>query len=255
MNNIISLIPARAGSKRVKNKNIREFCGHPLIAYTIESALQSGIFDKVIVSTESTEIAEISHHYGAEVPFMRPSEMAADLSPDFEWISYTMERLAQEDREYEYFSILRPTSPFRLPTTIQRAWDIFRRGNADNQYADSLRAVEKCGQHPYKMWVLDEKEQRMQPFVQEKVNGKCGFSLPYQALPKVYVQNASLEISRTDVLSRFGEITGEKIIPFITDSFEGFDINTQQDWEYGQQLATEQSAKLPEIRKSAWVNK
>lgn len=241
MKSVVALIPARAGSKRVKNKNIRVLDGHPLIAYTIASAIGSGVFDMVIVSTESEEIADVAVRYGAEVPFLRPLEYASDTSADIEWVTYTMEQIARGGRHYEYFSILRPTNPFRQPETIRRAWETFLSSGAD-----ALRAVDKCTQHPYKMWVLEG--DKIRPFVAEKIDGKCGYNLPYQVLPEVYAQNASLEIARTDVLKRFGEIAGGEIAAFVAEGYEGFDINTQLDWEYAEKLVAEGKAKLPEIQ-------
>ncbi|WP_287313302.1 hypothetical protein [Moorena sp. SIO1G6] len=149
---VVALIPARAGSKRVPGKNIRRLKGHPLIAYTIAAATQSQVFSAVIVSTDSEEVAEIARYYNAEVPFLRPPEYATDKSPDIEWIDYTLRRLSDLGREFDCFSILRPTSPCRQPQTIQRAWQGFL---AQANQVDSLRAVEKCQQHPGKMWVLN----------------------------------------------------------------------------------------------------
>ena len=148
---VVALIPARAGSKRVPGKNIRRLKGHPLIAYTIAAATQSQVFSAVIVSTDSEEVADIARYYTAEVPFLRPPEYATDKSPDIEWIDYTLRRLNNLGREFDCFSILRPTSPCRQPQTIQRAWQAFL---AQTDQVDSLRAVEKCQQHPGKMWVL-----------------------------------------------------------------------------------------------------
>src|SRR5210317_468694 len=137
---IVGLIPARSGSKRVPDKNIRLLAGHPVVAYTIAAALGSGIFKDVIVSTDSEHYAEIAKHYGAQVPFLRPAELAGDQSPDIEWLEFTLCRLRDTDRKHDCFSILRPTSPFRLPETIQRAWQEF----SAQPGVDSLRAVEKC---------------------------------------------------------------------------------------------------------------
>ena len=120
--------------------------GHPLIAYSISAALQSGVFAAVIVSTDSERYAEIARHYGAEVPFTRRSDYSSDTSPDIEWVEYTLKRLIHENRRYDCFSILRPTSPFRLPETIRRAWTEF----CVETGVDSLRAIEKCSQHPAK---------------------------------------------------------------------------------------------------------
>src|SRR3972149_10475375 len=110
---IIALSPARAGSRRVPQKNIQPLAGHPLMAYTIAAALESGIFRDVIVSTDADRYAEIARHYGAEVPFLRPAALAGDTSPDIEWVEYTLKRLLEKGRRYDCFRILRPTSPFR----------------------------------------------------------------------------------------------------------------------------------------------
>src|SRR4030042_3588219 len=122
---IIALIPARSGSKRVPDKNVRPLAGHPLMAYTIAAARQSGIFGAVVVSTDSARYAEMARHYGAEVPFLRPPEFSGDLSPDIDWVEYTLRRLQDEGRTFDCFSILRPTSPCRTPEPIRRAWGEF----------------------------------------------------------------------------------------------------------------------------------
>ncbi len=240
---IIGLIPARAGSKRVQGKNFRRLSGHPLIAYTIVAALDSKIFSSVIVSTDSPIIAEISQYYGAEVPFLRPTEFAGDLSPDIEWIQYTLFELEQRGFVYDAFSILRPTSPFRQVETIQRAWNQFRQKTE----VDSLRAVEKCKQHPGKMWVV--KEQRISPLLSGGPTQPPWHSTPYQGLPEVYVQNASLEMAWSKVIDQFATISGNKIIPFFTEGFEGLDINDSKDWWYAEHLLAQGEAKLPIIKK------
>ena len=118
---IVALIPARAGSKRVPQKNIRRLGDHPLIAYTIAAARESGVFRDVLVSTDSEEFAKIARHYGAEVPFLRPRVMAGDTSRDIEWVEHTLRELEQVGRRYGCFSLLRPTSPLRTAETIRRA--------------------------------------------------------------------------------------------------------------------------------------
>jgi CMP-N-acetylneuraminic acid synthetase len=235
--NIIALIPARAGSKRVQHKNIRRLGGHPLLAYTISAALDSGIFARVIVSTNTDEIAAIARYYGAEVPFLRPSEYATDTSPDIEWLTYTLEQLGQS---YDCFSLLRPTSPFRQAHTIQRAWREFLAAGA----VDSLRAVEKVTQHPGKMWVLQGR--RMSPLLLSPL-GVPWHSTPYQALPPVYAQNASLEIAWTRVVLQERSIAGQELVPFITDEFEGFDINNEMDWLLAEALLQQQRVTLPAV--------
>jgi N-acylneuraminate cytidylyltransferase len=236
---IVALIPARAGSKRVPDKNIRPLAGHPVIAYTIAAALQSGIFAAVIVSTDSTQYAGIARHYGAEVPFLRPAEFSGDLSPDIEWVESTLERLRNEGRNYDCFSILRPTSPFRLPETIRRAWQEF----LAEEGVDSLRAVEKCRQHPGKMWVV--RGRRMLPLLPLGPAEQPWHSSQYQSLPEVYVQNASLEIARSRVVFEGRTIAGTVLMPFFTQGYEGFDVNNPYDWDLAEHLVREGRAKLP----------
>ena len=238
---IVALIPARSGSKRVADKNIRPLAGHPVIAYTIAAARKSGIFSAIVVSTDSEQYAEVSRKYGAEVPFLRPIEISGDVSPDIKWIEFTLERLKAMGREYDCFSILRPTSPFRLPETIQRAWKEF----LVEEGVDSLRAVEKCREHPGKMWVIRGK--RMIPLLPVGPVDLPWHSTPYQALPEVYAQNASLEIAYSRVVFEGHTIAGDVIMPFLTQGYEGFDVNRPYDWGLAEELVKTEQAKLPEI--------
>jgi CMP-N,N'-diacetyllegionaminic acid synthase len=237
----VALIPARSGSKRVPDKNIRLLAGHPLIAYSISAALQSEIFKAVIVSTDCERYAEIARHYGAEVPFMRPAEYSGDTSPDIEWVEYTLKRLTEEGRNFDCFSILRPTSPFRLPETIQRAWSLFR----NEAGVDSLRAVEKCSQHPAKMWVV--RGRRMVPLLPIGPSDLPWHSSQYPALPEVYVQNASLEIAWSGVVLLERTIAGNVLMPFLTQGHEGFDVNKPYDWELAEHMVRAGAALLPAI--------
>ncbi|MFQ5643645.1 MAG: acylneuraminate cytidylyltransferase family protein [Thiogranum sp.] len=238
---VVALIPARAGSKRVVDKNIRALSGHPLLAYTISAAVQSGIFADVIVSTDSEYYADIARHYGAEVPFLRPQQLAGDVSPDIEWLTDTLDRLRDEGREYPCFSILRPTSPFRMPHTIQRAWQAF----AAEAGVDSLRAVEKCQQHPGKMWVIQGN--RMVPLMPLHSSAQPWHSSQYQSLPVVYAQNASLEIAWTRTVFETGTIAGNVLMPFFTEDYEGFDVNTEYDWSLAEYLVRNNQAQLPPV--------
>lgn len=238
---IVALIPARAGSKRVRDKNVRMLNGHPLIAYTIAAARSCGIFDSVIVSTDSERYAAIARHYGAEIPFIRPAEFSGDLSPDIEWITDILGKLHAVERNFDFFSILRPTSPFRLPETIARAWTLFQAQSG----ADSLRAVEKCKQHPGKMWVV--RGERMLPLMPLTPAERPWHSCQYQSLPEVYVQNASLEIARTDVVLKKGTIAGETMVPFLTRATEGVDVNDERDWWYAEWLLARGEATLPKV--------
>jgi CMP-N,N'-diacetyllegionaminic acid synthase len=239
----IALIPARSGSKRIPDKNIRPLGGHPLIAYSITSALDSGIFSDVIVSTDSFRYADIARYYGAEVPFMRPREMAGDSTRDIEWVMYTLNRLKEQGKVYDCFSIIRPTSPFRLPQTIERAWKLF----LSEKGVDSLRAVEKCNQHPGKMWVV--RGNRIFPLLPFGPEQQPWHSSPTQLLPLIYVQNASLEIAWTNVALEKQSIAGEIIVPFFSEGYEGFDLNHTYDWQIAEELIRNDPAILPTIKK------
>ena len=238
---IVGLVPARCGSKRVADKNIRLLAGHPVMAYTIAAALESGVFADVIISTDSEYYAEIAAYYGAEVPFLRPADLAGDVSPDIEWLAYTLTKLKETGRTYDCFSILRPTSPFRLPQTIQRAWQAF----LAEEGVDSLRAVERCRQHPGKMWVIRSK--RMTPLLPLSPPEQPWHSSQYQSLPEVYVQNASLEIAWTRVVINERTIAGNVVMPFFTEGYEGFDVNNSYDWNLAEHLVENGQAQLPAL--------
>lgn len=218
-----------------------------MLAYTIGPAIESGIFDAVIVSTDSEETAAIARHYGAEVPFLRPAAFATDTSPDIEWVEYTLRELGKRNRSWDAFSLLRPTSPFRTADTIRRAWQQFAR----EQGVDSLRAVELCAQHPAKMWVVEGS--RMRPLLEQpEPRTQPWHSTPYQALPRVYVQNASLEMAWTRVALERRTIAGDVLMPFITEGYEGFDINDPHDWMIAERVLADGAAILPRVAQDAF---
>lgn len=243
----VALIPARAGSKRIPDKNIALLAGHPLIAYTICAARQSGVFDAIIVSTDSERYAAIARHYGAETPELRPAAIAGETSPDIDWVRHTLTRLAESGRAYDAFSLLRPTSPCRKPETIRRAFSQF----AAERGVDSLRAVEKCEQHPGKMWIV--RGARMHPLMPMSAGAVPSHSMQYAALPEVYVQNASLEIAWTRVALEQGSIAGEVLTPFFTEGDEGFDVNRPRDWRVLELALERGEASLPPVDRPAFA--
>jgi N-acylneuraminate cytidylyltransferase len=172
---------------------------------------------------------------------MRPPEFSGDSSPDIDWIEYTLKRLAADGRRCDCFSILRPTSPFRLPETIQRAWREFRAEIG----VDSLRAVEKCGQHPAKMWVI--RGRRMLPLLPIGPADQPWHSSQYPSLPEVFVQNASLEIAWSRVVLDGRTIAGHVVMPFLTRGAEGFDVNRPYDWDLAEHMVQNRAARLPAV--------
>ena len=238
---IIALIPAKSTSQRIQNKNIADLAGHPLMAYSIASALKADVFCKVVVSTDSKRYQEIAIKYGAYVPWLRPECYATPTSPDIDWV-FPLMQLLWEDFHPDAFAILRPTSPFRSAEMICKAWYEFKQ-----ESVDSLRAVEPASQHPGKMWkVYNNRLLPLIPVSMEK-GATPWHSSQSQYLPKVYVQNASLEIAWTKMMFETRTIAGATVMPFYTKGYDGFDINDAWDLVRARYLAKHGHAKLPRI--------
>ena len=242
----VAFVPARSGSERVPGKNVRPLAGHPLLAYAIETALQSGEFARVVVSTDSEEIAEVARWYGADVPFLRPAEYATSTSPDIEWLAYTLEHL---EERYDLFALVRATNPFRGPDTVRRGLEQL----LATPEADSLRAVELVKQHPGKMWTLAEDGRTMAPVLDQSHLEVAWHAGQYQALPRVYVQNSALEVAWTRVVSEEGTREGAVVAPFLTDGLEGFNVDDEEDWERAERLVESGVGVLPQVRRSSFT--
>ncbi|MDB5273810.1 MAG: acylneuraminate cytidylyltransferase family protein, partial [Chitinophagaceae bacterium] len=159
---ILAIIPARGGSKGLPNKNILSLLGHPLIAYSVKAAKDSKHITRVIVSTDSEVIAGVAEKYGAEIPFIRPSEYAQDLSTDLEVFQHALRWLKEEEGYTpDYVVQLRPTSPVRQVSVIDTCIERMLR----NPQADSLRIVTPSPITPYKMWTMEDEESPMQPLL------------------------------------------------------------------------------------------
>ena len=238
MPSAVGLIPARSGSERVPGKNVAPLAGHPLIAYSIASALESGVFGAVVVSTDSEEIAEVARRYGADVPGLRPAEISTATSQDVEWLLHAM-----DSRDDELFAILRPTSPFRSAGTILRALDrLLELGDQ----ADSIRAVEPVKQHPGKMWTLAG--DLIEPLLPQPEGETPLHSRQFKSLPAVYAQNSSLEIAWSRVLDGpLPTISGMRVAPFFTEGAEGFSIDYPGDIEHAEQMVASGEAVLPAV--------
>ena len=243
----VALVPARSGSERVPGKNVRPLAGHPLLAYAIESALQSGVFERVVCSTDSEEIADVARWYGADVPFLRPAEYATSTSPDIEWLAFTLERLEQG---YELFAIVRATNPFRGPVVIRRGLEQL----LATPEADSLRAVELVKQHPGKMWLLAEDGRTMRPLLDQASLDVAWHAGQYQALPPVYVQSSALEIAWSRVVAETGTREGRVVAPFFTDGYESLNVDDEEDWERAERLVASGAAVLTVVGRPPYAH-
>jgi CMP-N,N'-diacetyllegionaminic acid synthase len=238
----VALIPARSGSERVPGKNIAPLAGHPLLAYSIVAARESGCFGAVVVSTDSPEIAEVAASYGGELVALRPREISTTTSPDIEWVLHSM-----QGRDEDAFAILRPTSPFRGAATVVEA---MRRFRELGDRIDSLRAVERCRQHPAKMWVLED--ELMSPLLPQPAGETPLHSRQYQTLPPVYVQTSSLEIAWRRVLEASPPtISGARVAPFFTEGWEGFSIDYPEDLARAEAALERGEARLPALPAAA----
>jgi CMP-N,N'-diacetyllegionaminic acid synthase len=234
---LVAFVPARAGSERVPGKNIRPLAGHPLLAYAIATALESGVAERVICSTDSEEIAEIARWYGADVPFLRPADYATSTSPDIEWLRYT---LAELPEHYDLFALVRPTSPFLGADAVRRGVEQLLL----EPEVDSIRAVELVKQHPGKMWVVEG--ERMRPLLDQSSLAVPWHDSQYQALPEIYVQTSALEVAWARVVES-GTLGGRVRAPFFTAGHEGFSIDSEEDWARAEELAGSAAAALPRI--------
>jgi N-acylneuraminate cytidylyltransferase len=221
--NILSIIPARGGSKGLPNKNILQVAGHPLLAYSIAAGIQSTSITRVICSTDSEKIAEIALSYGAEVPFLRPEKYAMDHSQDIEVFIHALEWL-QKTEQYKPDIIvqLRPTSPIRFINDIETGIDLLR----NNSQADSVRGISETLTTPYKMWKI-----KSNGFLNPLLNlsgEKEPYNLPRQKLPLVYAQNGTLEVIRYKTIIDKKSMTGDNILPLMIDQQYYVDIDTHR---------------------------
>jgi N-acylneuraminate cytidylyltransferase len=226
MTEILALIPARGGSKGIPRKNIRIFAGYPLIAWSIAAGLQAKSISRVIVSTDDEEIAEVARTHGAEVPFLRPKELAQDRTADFPVFVHALKLL--EDIEAYRPNIvvqLRPTSPIRPVDCVDSAVRIL----VEHPDADSVRGVVPAAQNPYKMWRFNGHEKPMAPLLKVEGIGEP-YNAPRQILPTAYWQTGHIDAIRASTIARKHSLTGSVVYPLVIDSRYIVDIDTLADW-------------------------
>ena len=225
MTEVLAVIPARGGSKGLPGKNLRLLAGHPLIAYSIAAGLQSQLVDRVICSTDSEEIADVGRKYGAEIPFMRPSELAQDHSPDIDFFLHTIETLAATGYRPDIIVQLRPTDPIRKPGLVDEAVQML----IDNPGAHSVRTITEPGYSPYKMWTVNSSG-TLDPLL--TVPGVPEpFNMPRQELPEVWWHIGVLDVVRTNVVTETNSLSGTVILPLKIDRASSADIDTLDDFE------------------------
>lgn len=221
---ILALIPARGGSKSIPKKNIIDLGGFPLIAYSIAAAKLSQYISRIIVSTDSEEIAEVARQYGAEVPFMRPAEFATDTAVDFDVVKHALEWLKEHERqEPEYIVFLRPTTPLRDPALVDQAIEDL----LSHPEATCLRSGHEIRESPHKLFGK-EGDYFVGLFPQD--TRPEYYNLPRQSFPPVYQPDGYIDIWKRKTLGEEGRLHGEKILACIVSDVG--ELDNPQDLEF-----------------------
>ena len=234
---IVALIPARGGSKSIPGKNIKPLGGMPLLAYSIAAGLQAQLVQRVLVSTDSAEIADVARAWGAEVPFLRPADLAEDSTTDFPVFEHALHWLAENEGYIPDIIVqLRPTSPFRPPGLVDSAI----RALLENPEADSVRGVTPSGQNPYKMWRIEQG--LLHPLLQTEWPEP--YNMPRQALPETYWQTGQIEVIRRETILQKKSLTGDVILPCVISPEYAIDLDNLYQWEFAEQVLEKWNLEL-----------
>lgn len=223
---VVALIPARSGSKRVPNKNIKLYNGKPLIYWSINLALQSTLIDEVVVSTDCQKIASLAVEFGASVPFLRPLEISGDLSTDYEFMAHYIDYVIDHTPTSPDIIVhLRPTYPNRDLATLNGCIERFIE-NYDTY--DSLRTVCKTDKPPFKMYTVENNV--LTPLFQTVAGVQEPYNNPVQLLPCTYWHNGYVDVLKTATILLKQSVSGNMIYPYVMDSNNLDDIDTDEDW-------------------------
>jgi CMP-N,N'-diacetyllegionaminic acid synthase len=220
MANIIAIIPARSGSKSLVDKNIKELSGHPLIAYSIAVAMLSNKIERVIVSTNSKEYADIAKQYGAETPFIRPDEYSTDVAKDKDFLVHAMNWFKEsESSSPEYWVHLRPTTPLRTVKVVDNAINEIVR----DKNATSLRSGHKAPESPLKWFVKNNH------YFSGLLNGE-DYNLPKEAFEQVYIPDGFVDIVKSSFVMNSQKVHGNKMIGF--ESPVCTEVDSEEEFDY-----------------------
>ncbi len=228
---VLAVVGARSGSKSIPHKNIKPLLGKPLLAWVIEAAKKSKYVTKVILSTDSPEYAEIGRRYGAEIPFMRPAELAKDSVPDFDYL-YHAATWMSESAGFKADIILRlpPTTPLCKTESIDACIKLL----IDNPEADSSRTITAASKHPYKLWRTEGKY--LKPFLSEEYTGlKDAHNMPRQSFPAAF-SHVDVIALRWNTLVNQKAMAGEKILFHQIPKLDAVDIDTEIDFLVAEEL-------------------
>lgn len=225
---VLGIVTARGGSKRVPRKNVKEFCGKPLLAWTAEVGLASGVLDRFILSTDDTEIAEVGKKYGLEVPFMRPAELASDTASSYEAVKHAVEWLKESEQyEADWIILLEPSSPGRQTFHIKEVAELISNPNAN---FDSLLGIAKMPAH-YSH--LKEMQRDKKGIITRVGDGAIVRNLTHrnQDIPATYYINSAIYAFKTSNLFDGNDsLWGDSSYGYLMDGKYSMDIDTPEDW-------------------------
>lgn len=224
MSRVIALIPARSGSKGVPNKNIRPLGGHTLIEWSIMACKKAKLIDRVIVSTDSPEYAQLSVRLGAEAPFLRPAEISGDRATDYDFIAHALNWLAANGGEPEYIAHIRPTTPLRDPTLIDAAIRAFQ----SDSRATALRSVHEMSESAYKTFEIAPEGQLKR--VGADSTALDAANNARQQFPATYQANGYVDVLSTRFIRASGLIHGNWVLPFVTPTV--VEVDTEEDFAH-----------------------
>lgn len=224
---ILAIIPARNGSKGLKDKNIKNLCGKPMINYTIEAAFESELFSNIIVSTDSRKYAEIAEKAGAEVPFIRPQRLATDESATKDVILNVLDKIEQINGGYDYFMLLQPTSPLRTAEDIKGAYFLLKEKNAN-------AVVSVCETDHNPLWsnTLD-KSLLLDNFLNDNGNNRR------QELPTYYRLNGAIYLAQVDYYQNYSDFYKKNSYAYIMNKRESIDVDDIIDFKLAKILIEE----------------
>jgi len=222
---VLGVVPARGGSKGVPGKNIRELGGKPLIAHTLEAASRAALLTRTVVSTDSEEISDVCRAFGADVPFLRPPELASDTARVQDAVLHLLDQL---EATYTYVLLLQPTAPFRSAEDIDGAIRLATQTGAESVVSFTQEET----QHPYYMYELDQDCDP--PRVTPMFNYPVG--TPRQEFPPVYYRNGAIYLTRTDTLRRDRSFVSPQTVPYLMPEERSVNIDTEEDFQYAEYL-------------------
>lgn len=238
---ILAVIPARGGSRKIKNKNIASFCGRPLIYYTIAEARKSKYLNHIITTTDSPKIREIAIQFGSEAPFLRPEELSGDFVTDYPVFRHCLDWLCRNEAYVPDIIVhLRPTAPLRRAAHIDKAIELF----LQEPVIDSLRSVCDISNPPNKAWRIEDG--LLRPFISEEISGiHEAYNQPRQQLPKAYIQNGSVDVIWTKTIIEKETMSGDRIKHFIMDKMDSVNIDDEIDLLLAEHIYRSRTANQP----------